>query len=179
MHQVDTRSCTKRKCTKWPQTDFKHLTVISTLYARKIYLWGSNCCPFRCISFGFQDTRSPQIRTALNDPQTKREDLTVISTLYGLDTYPRRSNFSYFCSTTNCFRDTRPPKIGNVKSVNSQKYSIYIKSLHLRPKFWSVSPYDQRSKEYQLTHCHCFCCLCFRIQGRQKSKMHRVTPNWT
>ena len=50
-------------------------------------------------------------------------------------------------------------------TLNSQNYSRYTKYLPPRPKYWSVSLYDYPFLRYN-------------ILGRQKSEIHRMSPNW-
>ena len=47
------------KCSQWPQNDFEHLTLTSTLYALATYPWDPNFGPF-CSTSCFQDIRLSQ-----------------------------------------------------------------------------------------------------------------------
>ncbi len=69
---------------------------------------------------------------------------------YTLGTYPRGPNFGPFRSMSSCFWNMQLLKIRMhwitskwTWTVNSQKYPYYTKYFSTRPKFWTVSFYDQ------------------------------------
>ncbi len=72
-----------RKCTEWPQTDLKHLTVKCTLCTKNICHAGLNFSPFCSTTSRFWETKLSKIGNTPND----LEYLTVKSTLYKLNTY--------------------------------------------------------------------------------------------
>ncbi len=58
-----------RKCTEWPQTKIKHLTVKTTLHTLHTYPWDPNFGLFCSTTSRFRDTRSSKIENAPNDPK--------------------------------------------------------------------------------------------------------------
>ncbi len=77
--------------------------------------------------------------------------------MYTLSTYPRDPNFALFFSTTSHFQVTMLSKIGKIGkaptdlrmtlNTSSQRYPVHA-NLPLRPKFRSVSLYDQPFSRY-------------------------------
>ena len=55
------------KCTQWPQSGIKHLTVESTLYTPNTHPWGHKFTPFCSTTRHFWDTRLSKIGNAPND----------------------------------------------------------------------------------------------------------------
>ncbi len=145
----DIRLPENRKCTEWPQTELEHLSIKSTP-------GDPNCGPFYSTISSFlvtSCTKSSKIGNAPNAPKLNLNAWQSIfkSTLYTLNAYPWGPNFGPFHCTISRFREatcTRSSKIGKAPNepnwtwtLNSQKYSIYTKYLHVRPKFCSVSFY--------------------------------------
>ena len=94
-----------RKCTEWPQTEYEHLTVKSTLYTLNTYP-----LRFKFSSVSLYDELFPRYKVFKNRkctvwPQTELEHLTGKSTLYTVNTQPWGPNFGPFRSTTNSFQD--------------------------------------------------------------------------
>ncbi len=127
--------------------------MISTLQTVKTYLWGWNFGPVCSTTTGFLYIRSPENQKCTEWPKNELEHLTIKSTLYTLNAYRWDPNFVPFRSTISSFRDTTCISLPKSEmhrmtpnwtwTLNSQKYSMYTKYLPLRPKFWSVSLYDQ------------------------------------
>ena len=111
-----------RKCTEWPQTDLKHLTVKSTLHTLNTYPMRPKCWCFSLYDYPFPRYKVDQNRKQTEWPQTELKHLTVKVTLYTIEWSPPGAHI--------------------------------VVRFALRPA------------------------IC-EIQGRRKSEMHRMTPNWT
>ncbi len=102
----DIGSPENQKCTEWPQTELKHLTVKITVYTLNTYPWGPNFDAFCSTISHFRDTtwaRSAKIGKCTERSQTELEHLAVKSTINTLNTYPRDPNFGPFRSTISRF----------------------------------------------------------------------------
>ncbi len=81
---------------KRPSTEFKHLTVKSTLYALHTPGWGPNFGPFYSTTSRFQDTRLSEIWNATNDTKLNMNILTIKKySIYPIHTYPRDPYFHF------------------------------------------------------------------------------------
>ncbi len=122
-----------RKYTEWPQTEFEHITVKSTLYILNTYPWCPNFGPFHSMTSSFQDTiKVTENRKCTEWPQTELGHLTVKTTLYTLNIYSRGPNFGPLRSTTSCIPDWGHKKLEMHRmtrnwtwTLNSQKYILY------------------------------------------------------
>ncbi len=85
-----------RKCTEWPQNDFKHLTVKSTLYTVNTHPQGPNCTPFCSTISQFLRYKDVENRKCTKWPQNDLKHLSVKIYLHTLNTYPRGPNLTPF-----------------------------------------------------------------------------------
>ncbi len=92
-------------------------------------------------------------------PQRDFTHLYVKSILNTVGTYRRGLNFGSFCSTGRRFWDTRLSKVRNAPNdlrmtlpFKCQKYPVYTKYLHQRPKFWSVPLYNHAFLKYKVVN---------------------------
>ncbi len=155
MHKV----AENRKCTEWPQTELKHLTVKITLHTLNTYPRGSNFGPFRSTVSRFRDTtctRWAKIGNAPNDPklnlstwQSKVLFIHLILT-HEVQIFVRfalRLGVSKIQGRQKSEMHRVTPNW--ISTLYSQKYLIYTKCLPLRSIFWSISLYDQRFPRYR------------------------------
>ena len=151
-----------------------------TLYLLNTYPWCPNFGPFHSTISRLRDRTLQGRRKSEMHRMTPNWTWTLNYQkypIYTLSIYPWYPKFGPFGHTVSRFWDaicTRSPKIGNAPNdpnwtwtLNSQKYSIYTK-YSLRPKFWSVSLYNELFTRYNI-----------HVQGHQKSEKQRMTPNWT
>ena len=143
------------KCTEWPQTDRKHLTV-------KCIFYSMNACPQIPNFHPFRVTTAVGNRKCTEWHQNDLEYLTVKSTLYTLNwILPQTPKLRSFYSMTSRLQGSRLSKIGNAPNDPGwawtrkyQKYPVYIKYLLLRPNFHSVSLHFKMPKSNFCEYCH-------------------------
>ena len=125
-----------------------HLSVKSTLYTLNTHSQGPNFTPFRSTTSVFEIQVFRKSEMHLMTPEWRYS--LVKSTLCTLHNHPWGPNFNPFRSTTSHFRAAGLSKIGMQRmtpewpySRKCQKYPVYTEYSPPRPKFQSVSLYDQ------------------------------------
>ncbi len=176
LSQKYTRSSRTGNTPNDPKPNLNTLTVKSTLYTQNTYPRGTNFGPFCSTISHFRDTTCTRLVKIRNAPIDPNWTWTLDSQKYYI--YAKYLSLkSKFWSVS--LYDKPFPRYNMCKASKNRKCSEWPQT-KLEGK--TVKPFYIHyilTTEVQIFICFTLRLAISEMQGRQKSEMYRVTPNWT